>query len=137
MQKSNVDIQFDNLRERYDRVIDFLKGIERGSRNISLPLITNNAGKPEKVFTSILEERTPLILSFTKTIALWHLMQKSNVDIQFDNLRERYDRVIDFLKGIERGSRNISLPLITNNAGKPETMLRYGSNPKFSDSSAY
>lgn len=90
-----------------------------------------------KIFTATIDERNPLICEITKTIALWYLMQKSNVDMQFDNLKDRYDRAINYLRDVENGKRQPDLPIATNDSGEQETMFRYGSNPKFNDPTAY
>jgi len=49
----------------------------------------------------------------------------------YEQWRERYDRVIDFLKQVAAGSITPTLPIATDGQGNPVIKSRFGSNPKF------
>jgi len=78
--------------------------------------------------------RNALILQHTKTIAVWNLVQLCNVDILFDQVKERYDRAITWLKQLNRGEITIDLPLLPNTDATTSTDVqpfRFNSRPKF------
>lgn len=89
------------------------------------------------IFNARDDQRNPLILSLTKTIAVWYLLQQSNIDSIHDNIKERYDRAIAFLSKIQKGDIQPDLPSIKDSNGQPNTMFSYGSNRKFSRSDEY
>lgn len=92
-------------------------------------------------------ERNALILAHTKTIAKWWIIQLSNPDIIYEQVKERYDRSIDYLTKVARGTVTIgSLPTYTapatdgqGNPITPPQIAIYGSRRKFNheDESGY
>lgn len=83
------------------------------------------------IFAATGTSRDPLILEDTKVIAVWNLIRLSNSEIIYEQWRERYDRVIDFLKQVAAGSITPTLPIATDAQGNPIIKSRFGSNPKF------
>jgi len=73
--------------------------------------------------------RNPLLVQQVKTVAVWYLCQLSNPDIIYENIKERYDRVIDYLKQVALGSVTLDLPLLTTN--KNTKPFRFASRKKF------
>ena len=85
----------------------------------------------ERIFRAEGNDRDPLILEDTKVIAVWNLIRLSNSELIYEQWRERYDRVIDFLKQVAEGSITPALPIATDEQGNPIIKSRFGSNPKF------
>ena len=85
----------------------------------------------DAIFAATGNDRDPLILEDTKVIAVWNLIRLSNSELIYEQWRERYDRVIDFMKQVAEGSVTPALPIATDEHGNPIIKSRFGSNPKF------
>lgn len=85
----------------------------------------------EKVFGAEGRERNALILENTKTIAIWNIIKLSNAETIYEIWKDRYDRVIDYLARVAKGTIAPSLPLIANSDGKTVIKAKFGSNRKF------
>ena len=83
------------------------------------------------IFSATGTDRDPLILEDTKVIAVWNLIRLSNNELIYDQWRERYDRVIEFMSKVSEGSITPALPVATDEQGNPILKSRFGSNPKF------
>ena len=83
------------------------------------------------IFAATGNNRDPLILEDTKVVAVWNLIRLSNSELIYEQWRERYDRVIDFMKQVSEGSITPDLPIATDAQGNPIIKSRFGSNPKF------
>jgi phage gp36-like protein len=57
----------------------------------------------EKLFAAEGSERNALILAHTKTIAKWWIILLANPDIIYEQVKERYDRSIEFLTKVAKG----------------------------------
>lgn len=67
----------------------------------------------ESIFGTSGTDRNPLILQHCITIAKYHIIQLSNVDILYEQAKERYDRAIDWLTKLAKGQITLkSLPTI-------------------------
>lgn len=85
----------------------------------------------QAIFSASGTQRDPLILENTKVIAVWNLIRLSNSELIYQQWRERYDRVIDYLKQVNAGQITPDLPIITDANGEPIIKSRFGSNQKF------
>ena len=83
------------------------------------------------IFAATGDGRDPLVLENAKVIAVWNLIRLSNSEIIYEQWRERYDRVIEFLKQVSAGNITPTLPIATDGQGNPVIRSRFGSNPKF------
>ena len=83
------------------------------------------------IFAATGANRDPLVLEDTKVIAVWNLIRLSNSELIYEQWRERYDRVVDFMKQVAAGSITPALPIATDGQGNPIITSRFGSNPKF------
>ena len=83
------------------------------------------------IFAATGGDRNPLVLENTKVIAVWNLIRKSNSELIYEQWRERYDRVIDFMSKVSEGSITPTLPIATDEQGNPVIKSRFGSNAKF------
>lgn len=78
------------------------------------------------------EGRNQLLMELCKNIAVWYIVRLANVDMLYSQVRERYDRAIDYLKRIAKGEIAPKFPLAVNEeTNDVETNFRVGSNPKF------
>jgi hypothetical protein len=90
----------------------------------------------QAIFSDTGSNRNPLLLQYTKVVALWHLLILCNVDILHEHVKERYDRVIDYLKKVNKGDVTLSLPTVeeldTDGDGLSDKKpFRFGSRTKF------
>lgn len=83
------------------------------------------------IFAAEGDRRDPLILEDTKVIAVWNLIRLNNSELIYEQWRERYDRVIDFMKQVAKGEITPDLPIITDSDGNAVIKSRFGSNKKF------
>lgn len=75
--------------------------------------------------------REPILLLYTKDIAVWHFINlaQPNIDISFRQLR--YEKAIDWLKGVQKGTIVPNLPLPVNGDETVQTgKIKFGSNTK-------
>lgn len=87
---------------------------------------------PEQLSNSESDERNPLLVEIVKNIAEWYLLRLSNVDIMFEQVKDRYDRDIDWLKQVQSGEVILDLPIIADNEiGEEKQPFRFGSRTKF------
>lgn len=87
----------------------------------------------KRIFSAEGDERNPLLLLMVKDIAVWHFVNLCNAGVELDLREKRYDRAIEWLRGVQRGEIKPTLPIIdADNDGKPDTAGEYifGSNPK-------
>lgn len=88
------------------------------------------------IFSQTGSNRNALILQYTKVVALWHLLILCNLDIIHEHVKERYDRVVDYLKKVNKGDVTLNLPLLEKSDedgdGLPDNPpFRFGSRSKF------
>lgn len=84
-----------------------------------------------KAFAMQGRDRNPQLLHLVKVIALYHIVQLSNVDMLYDRVKADYDAAVTFLNRVADGKLNPSLPLIPveeDEHGNEETL--WGSDPK-------
>ncbi|ECO5453742.1 DUF1320 domain-containing protein [Parabacteroides merdae] len=87
----------------------------------------------DAIFSTTGEERDAELVEICKNIALWFLIRRCNVDILYNRVKETYDRDMAYLRELKEGSIPSDLPLRETD-GQPVSMLRAGSNRKFSHS---
>lgn len=85
------------------------------------------------IFGATGTERNPLIVQHCITIAKYHIIQLSNVDILYEQAKERYDRAIDWLKQLAKGQITLkSLPTLEiTDEDEDLKPFSYGSRRKF------
>lgn len=83
------------------------------------------------IFAATGDHRDALILEDTKVIAVWNLIRLSNSELIYEQWRDRYDRVVKFMKDVAEGTITPDLPIVTDASGNPIIKSRFGSNPKF------
>lgn len=85
----------------------------------------------DKAFAEEGSGRNPQLLHLVKVIALYHIVQLSNVDMIYDRVKADYDAAVTFLNRCADGKLNPSLPLIPveeDEHGNEETL--WGSDRK-------
>lgn len=133
--------QVNEIAEDDDDII--LQAIETGMEEIKGYLRRNNKKEYDDgrivydvaaIFAAVDADRHPLILQYSKIAALWHLIILCNVDMIYEQVKERYDRAIDYMKKVNKGDITLDLPLLPipepgeNGSGLP---FRFGSRKKF------
>ena len=126
-----------------------LKGIAAGVAKVKSYLTSNNQkryqdGRPQydvdKIFSQTGDDRDALIVRICLTVAAWYVCELANIDIVYNQLKERYESEIDFLSmvagvGKYANSPTISLDLPTvepdTDGSGAKQIFRYGSRPAF------
>lgn len=86
----------------------------------------------DTIFAATGTNRHALLLEITKNLALWYIIRLCNVDMLFDNVKDRYDRAITWLKQVNKGEITLDLPLLDTESETPEKQpFRFGSRTKF------
>ncbi|WP_017258409.1 hypothetical protein [Pedobacter arcticus] len=88
----------------------------------------------DALFAQTGEERNPLILAYTKLVAMWHLIVRGNAGVQYETIEARYDRAIEYLKDLASGdATDLTLPILPEptEAESINKTFRMGSRPKF------
>jgi len=94
----------------------------------------------DKIFGAKGRNRDPWVLRMCKTVAAWNICELSNVDIIYDQVRERYLNVIKTLEKIAGVGEYKDSPIITPDLPTIENdpdgegnqkPFRYGSRAKF------
>jgi phage gp36-like protein len=81
----------------------------------------------DAIFATSGTSRNALLLIFVKDIAVWHLINLSNYQADFETRQKRYDRAIAWLKDVQKGNVTPDLPVTTVESNSKVT---WGSNPK-------
>ena len=81
----------------------------------------------EHIFGATGGDRHPLLVTFVKDIAVWHLVVLSNYNADIELREKRYNRAIDWLKYVQKGLVVPDLPRPADDV--PKTII-HGSNPK-------
>lgn len=127
--EADDDIVFMAITAATDEVKSYVRPNNRKEWKDGRPLYDADA-----VFNATGTNRNALILQMTKTVAVWNLVTLCNVDILFDNVKDRYDRAITWLKQLNKGDITIDLPLLPNTDTTVSTDVqpfRFGSRTKF------
>lgn len=83
------------------------------------------------IFQAITDDRHQLLVIFVKDIAVWHLVNLVNPNIDLRLRKERYDRAITWLEGVQAGMIVPDFPIALDEDGiNSASIIKYGSNPK-------
>lgn len=87
----------------------------------------------ETIFNATGNDRNAMIVEQVKVVAVWHIIILCNADLIYEQWKERYDRVIAYLKLVAKGDASPELPVATDaDTGEVESPIKVISNPKFS-----
>lgn len=149
LQKSDLrstiyQYQLDQITEDDDTIVTM--GIEAAIIEVKSCLTPSNKKEwndgrvkydAEAIFATTGTNRNQLILELTKTVAEWWIIKLCNADILFEQVKERYEKAVDYLNKVAKGERTItSLPtLATPTDGNGNTVniapFRMGGREKF------
>lgn len=83
------------------------------------------------IFGATTDDRHQLLVIFLKDIAVWHLVNICNPNIDLKLRKDRYDRAIKWLEGVQKGDIVPDLPLAVDEEGVTTgDIIMYGSNAK-------
>ncbi len=90
------------------------------------------------IFEATAANRNPLIMELCKSIAVWYVCRLSNVDVIHEQVKERYNRAIEWLEKVagvgkyaDAPALSPNLPLLADNPDNPIQPVRSGSHTKF------
>ena len=83
----------------------------------------------DSIFLQTGASRHPLLLTFVKDIAVWHLIVLSNYQADKEFREKRYNRAVSWLRSVQKGDVIPDLPKAQITAQKPARII-HGSNPK-------
>ena len=138
MKTAIYEYQLEQITEADDDII--LQGIEAAIIECEAYLRPSNKkdvmdGRPrydvDAIFSATGTSRNALLMQYTKNIAVWHIITLCNVDMIYENAKDRYDRAIDFLKKLNKGETVLKLPLLQDEDTTPQQPFRSGSRIKF------
>jgi phage gp36-like protein len=86
----------------------------------------------EAIFAAEGADRNAILVLYCKDIAVWHYIQLANPGVEMELRELRYNNAIRFLKDIQAGKANPSLPTVdpAEEGTAGNSFLSYGSNPK-------
>lgn len=89
-----------------------------------------------KIFAARGENRNPILLEHCKSIAVWYLIRRSNIDLIHDRIKDYYKEAVMWLArvaGVSNEGRSITpdLPLLQDEQGNKIIKMRMGSHAKF------
>lgn len=82
------------------------------------------------IFSAVGSERNALIVMYTADVALYHLVCAMPQKMGYDVRKERYDRAIKWLEGVQAGTILPDLPLMTDDDGDVPGSTVYSSQKK-------
>lgn len=81
----------------------------------------------EVIFSAEEDGRNPILLLYVKDIAVWHFIQLANPGVDLQLRETRYEKAIAWLKDVQKGIANPSLPLPPEVENTPaENFVRWG-----------
>lgn len=84
-----------------------------------------------EIFARQGSDRNALLLIFCKDIAVWHLINLSAAGINYDKREKRYNRAVEWLKGVRKGDVSPDLPMASGlDASSNPSLIIINSNPK-------
>lgn len=84
----------------------------------------------QAVFETQGDQRNPLLLIFVKDMAVWHLINLSSNGTFYEVREKRYNRAVEWFKGVQKGDISPDLPRKTDEQGAPSKWIHSTSNPK-------
>lgn len=89
----------------------------------------------QAIFAKEGDQRHALILSYTKIVALWHLIIRGNAGVHYEVIQDRYDRAVAYMTALADGdATDLTLPTLPDEDGEAENKpkpFRMGSRRKF------
>ncbi len=83
------------------------------------------------IFAATGDNRNPIVLLYTKDVAVWHYIQLSNPNIEIDIRKSRYETATKWLDKVQSGKVVPDLPHKQSDLdGTTQGILSWGSNPK-------
>lgn len=83
------------------------------------------------IFGATGNARNPIILLYTKDVAVWHYINLCNVDVDYEERRERYEKATEWLGRVQSGKVVPELPVPeVENTPDGRGFIKWGSNTK-------
>lgn len=124
------DIMLESIAAAEEELRSYLEANNQVRFRDGRPILDLNA-----ILSATGTDRNALLVRHCSTIALWYLIERCNVDIIEQQVRERYDRAIKWLQDLGSGVVNLSslptLPADDQNNPNNRAPFAMGSNKKF------
>ena len=82
------------------------------------------------MFAATGTSRHPLLLTFVKDIAVWHLVALSNYAADVKLRESRYNRAVEWLKGVQKKDIVPDFPAKVDTEGATVSPIKFSSNPQ-------
>jgi phage gp36-like protein len=82
----------------------------------------------DEIFSATGDDRHPLLLTFVKDITVWHFLNLANPSADLELRKVRYERAVDWLRGVQKGNIVPDLPVKESEDGEQVGSIRFGSN---------
>ncbi|MBP4140030.1 phage protein Gp36 family protein [Flavobacterium geliluteum] len=102
--------QVDQITEGNDDLV--LQAIGAAIQEVGGYLAGASSYDVAAIFTTAGNQRNPLILTHTITVAKWYIVELCNADIIYEQAKERYDRAVSWLIKLSKGTVTLDLPTI-------------------------
>lgn len=84
----------------------------------------------EAIFSAKGTARNRMIVMYAVDIALYHMAASASGRMNRETRKERYDRAIEWLEGVQSGKIIPDLPLATSEGGESATPIHWGSEKR-------
>lgn len=82
------------------------------------------------IFSATGRDRNDYLVMITCDVALYHLFTSINAKMGIDIRKERYERAIKWLEGVQKGTIVPDLPIAVDEHGEPANPLHFGSEKR-------
>lgn len=85
----------------------------------------------DAIFSAMDDDRNPILLLYTKDIAVWHYLQLANPAVDMAIRLTRYEKAIEWFKMVQSGKTNPDLPYpVVPPPDEPNNYMKWGSITK-------
>ncbi len=129
--EADVDITLQAIAAAEEELRSYLMPNNRKEWQDGRPLYDADA-----VLSATGSNRNALLVEMCKNIALYYLVRLCHVDMVYEQVKERYDRAIEWLDRLSKGQITLNLPLLPpptdeDVSGGEGLPFRHGSRTKF------
>lgn len=85
----------------------------------------------DTIFNATGADRNPILLLYTKDIAVWHFIQLANPNTDLALREDRYSKAIDWFDKVMRGQvvPDLPLPAPPADGSDQQNFIKWGANP--------
>lgn len=127
---SNDEIKTHLYGEKIDTITRMDLTIITSAINAAIAEVKSylSAYDTDVIFSAAGDERNPILLLYTKDIAVWHFVQLANPNTDLQLRLERYEKAVSWFDKIMRGQVAPDLPLKSDPDAPENNFIRFGGN---------